>query len=553
MAGILSNLFANSSTTLRTPAQWLVDYLGGGDSGVGIAVNTKTAMHVAVYFACIRNISEDIGKLPYILYRQLEPRGKERARDLPLYAILRYHPNEMMSAASFQETMTHWALAWGNGFAEIIGDYPDYSLWPLHPCYVEMKVKTRDSYWYEVRTDEKPTPRAIMPERMFHLHGLGDGLLGYSVAMLAKKTLGIGLASQESTARMFKNGWSIPGILKHPKVLRDIARDNLRKSFNEVHAGPENAWKPMILEEGMEWQQTGSPAKDAQWLELQQFGIEEICRWFRMPLNKVQHFIRAQGWSTLDAQNTDYVTDTLMPWLVRWEQETRRKLIPTDSDLFAEHMLNGLLRGDMAARSAFYRERFNIGTLSPNDIREFENENPIEDGDRYFIPANLVPLSNPVMPQSSASADSDDAEDAIETHKRVFVPVFAEAINRVVRKEASASARLQKKHASDAAWSELSDELFADFVEACSPMAVSLADAILLFDGRQPLQECHRFAVDAINEVARHYQSEMRNRRNDAEMVNKEPPRWACIATDAVADAVMEYCDENSPDKLLGD
>lgn len=547
-------MFASSSTLSR-PAQWLIDAFGGDDSGAGITVNTKTAMQVAVYFACIRNISEDIGKLPYILYRQLDPRGKERAKESPLYSTLRYNPNGMMSAAAYQETVTHWALAWGNGFAEILGEFPDYTLWPIHPSCVTLRVKSRDNYWYEVADESTSKTRAIMPERMFHLHGLGDGLLGYSVAMLAKKTLGIGLASQESTARMFKNGWSIPGVLKHPKILRDTARDNLRKSFNETHAGPENSWKPMILEEGMDWQQTGSPAKDAQWLELQQFGIEEICRWFRMPLNKVQHFIRAQGWSTLDAQNTDYVTDTLMPWMVRWEQETRRKLLPTESDLFAEHLVNGLLRGDMAARSAFYRERFHIGTLSPNDIREYENENPIDDGDRYFIPANLVPLETPVTPQSAGDGQSgdgeedepDDTEERLENHKRVFTAVFAEAISRVVRKEFNASTRLQKKRAGEDAWSELSNEIHGDFLDSCEPMAVAMADAILFDRGMSSSDRCHEKALLSVVGVADLYAAESSARRANLEgMVSTEPPRWACIATDAVADSVLEYCDEDS-------
>jgi hypothetical protein len=55
-----------------------------------------------------------------------------------------------------------------------------------------------------------------------------------------------------------------------------------------------------------------------------------------------------------------------------------------------------MLRGDSAARSAYYGSLAALGSLSPNDIRRLEDMPPIPSAgaDQYYLPANnLSPLS----------------------------------------------------------------------------------------------------------------------------------------------------------------
>jgi hypothetical protein len=122
-------------------------------------------------------------------------------------------------------------------------------------------------------------------------------------------------------------------------------------------------------------------------------GVVHNCRWFRMPPHKIQDLSEAT-YSNIEFQNIEYVTDTLQSWLARWEQELKRKIFGIDSPYYAKHLVQGLLRGDHAARASFYTAMFKIGVLSPNDIRETEDLNSIgPDGDEYFVEANnLVPI-----------------------------------------------------------------------------------------------------------------------------------------------------------------
>jgi hypothetical protein len=228
--------------------------------------------------------------------------------------------------------------------------------------------------------------------------------------------------------------------LQVPGAMSEPAFKHLRESFAERHGGAANQHRPIILEEGTTWQSTSSVPRDSQMLEVIQHGIEDVCRLFRMPPHKIQHLLRAT-FTNIESQALEYVIDCLLGWCVRWEQEVNRKLVmPREKRrVYAKHNVNMLLRGDSATRSTFYREGFNIGWLSPNDIREYEDLNPIEGGDTYFVNAAQVPLEmaatgdhlaqNQPQPQpqqdNSGDASQSDATQADKAaardHKRELV------------------------------------------------------------------------------------------------------------------------------------
>lgn len=364
-------------------------------------------LRISAYFACIRNISEDIAKLPLITYRRL-PRGKERAVDHPLYNLLRRQPHPSIGSMAFRETTTRFALGLGNGFAQILRKVngEPYALQPINPSAVEIKPGIDGHVEYLVRQPNNDL--TISDSDMIHLHGLSaDGICGISIAGLARENLEFAGSAQSFGRNLFASGGRPGGILKHPAKLSKEAKESLGKSWEAAYGG-KNTGKTAILDHGIEYQAIAISPVDAQFLETRQFSCEEIARWFRMPLHKIQYLVRAQGWSTLDAQNTDYLTDCLMPWLVRWEDELNRKLFPDSDEYFVEHLVNGMLRGDLATRSAYYVSQFSIGHLSINEIRELENENIVDDEmcDKHFIPMNMTPAEfiKSVSAEPSAAA-----------------------------------------------------------------------------------------------------------------------------------------------------
>ena len=346
-------------------------------------------MRISAYFACIRNISEDIAKLPLITYKRLG-RGKERAPDHIYSRLLKTQPYPSVGSMAFRETITRFALGWGNGFAKICrrANGKAHALQIMHPLYV--KIKKADNGHVDYIYNHAGKEEIISDTDMIHIHGLSfDGVNGISIAAQARNTLEFANSTQEYGNNLYTRGGRPGGILVHPGKLAEPAKEKLKDTWNDAYSG-KNSGKTAVLDGGMEYKPFTISPIDAQYLETRQFSVEEIARWFRMPLHKIQYLVRAQGWSTLDAMNTDYLTDTLLPWLTRWEEEINRKLFCDDKEYFAEHLVNALLRGDQTARTNFYSSQFAIGALSINEIRSFENMNPIAnaDGDKHYVPLN---------------------------------------------------------------------------------------------------------------------------------------------------------------------
>jgi HK97 family phage portal protein len=144
----------------------------------GETVNNNTALQLGTVFACIRNISEDVAKIPFKVYRPLKPRGKEPAPTHRLYRMLHDSPNSEMTSLVFRQTLTAHCLGWGNGYAEIQRDARGaaVALWPLRPDKVMPLRNDADNLiWYEVTADEG-TKYYIRWDNMFHVPGMGfDG------------------------------------------------------------------------------------------------------------------------------------------------------------------------------------------------------------------------------------------------------------------------------------------------------------------------------------------------------------------------------------------
>lgn len=485
---ILNRLLATTESTSTTsnPRQWFIDWVNGGRrSSAGVAVSPVSALALSAYYGCIRNISEDVGKLPLKVFEQLKPRGKKPLPKHALYGILHDAPNDEQTKMEFFELVVSWALGWGNGIAEIVrtGDGNRLQLHPIHPSRMEILRNKQGQKVYRIRNDDGG--QVTLPQnRVFDVHGLGDGLKGYSVARMGSESIGRALATQEYSAKFFGQGTMSAGIFTTPGKLSEDGMTHLRKTWPK---GLPSAHEPMFLEQGMDWKPLlGIPAKEAQMIETMQFTVVDIARWFRMPPHKIASLERAT-FSNIEQQSIEYVVDTLQPWLVRIEQEIKRKLIsPNEPEIFAEHVVAGLMRGDAGARSTYYNTMFNIGSLSQNDIRDLETMNGIgPEGDRYFVPMNLssgdedeettVREEEPsVAPEPPAGSPrgvlptEQVVQGMAKTHASIantHRPVFLAVAERLVRKEANAVLRAHKRHQTPDGFGAWAEKFYAEHAE----------------------------------------------------------------------------------------
>jgi HK97 family phage portal protein len=379
----------------RVDDDWLVTSVGGQATKAGRNVSQATALNYSAVFACIRVISETLASLPLITYRRLEPRGKERAASHPLFRVLHDQANSEMTSMIFRETITAHAVSWGNGYAEIERDRAGrvIGLWPLLP---DRTWPVRRNKVLSYRTIIGSGEVGLRADQVLHVPGLGwDGLAGYSPITLFREAIGLGLAAEELGGRFFGDGMKPGGVLEYPgKFENDEARTEFRRVFNEAYKGLSNAQRLLILEDGLKWKSTSIPPNDAQFLETRKFQIREIARIFRVPPHLIADLDNAT-FTNIEHQGLEFIIYTLRPWLVRWEQAIKSRLITArEPNIFAEYLVDGLARGDLSARYTAYNTARMGGWLSSNDIRELENMNPIEQegGDLYLAPLNMTPL-----------------------------------------------------------------------------------------------------------------------------------------------------------------
>ena len=360
----------------------------------GVNVTPESALQITAVFSAIRVLSESVAMLPLILYRRLEPRGKARATEHALYSLLHDAPNPEMTAFDFRDTLMGHLCGWGNAYAEI-----EYNrggkitaLWPLRPDRMRVeRKKGKLIYSYDL-PDKFGTTVDLDMERVFHVRGLGsNGIVGYSPIYLARQALGLTQALEDHGGRFFGNGARPGTVLETPSKLSDQAYARLKSDWEKRHGGLTNAFRTAILEEGLKLHEFGIPNDDAQFLETRKFQVTEVARLYRVPPHKIMDLSQAT-FSNIEHQGIEFVSDSLMPWLVRWEQHTGRSLLTEQErrELFAQFLVDGLLRGDTASRYQAYATARQWGWYSANDVREKENENPVEGGDVYLVPMNMV-------------------------------------------------------------------------------------------------------------------------------------------------------------------
>lgn len=409
MKSVLASILTGpSNSSSRNPDEWMWETFGGRKTSSGERISEKDALRLSAVWACVNVISQTTSSLPLNLYRSRKTGGKDPLTSHPLQRLLHDAPNPDMTAMQFRETLQAHTLTWGNGYAEIVrnGSGRPVELWPIDPSIISAKRTDAGALYYQIQNSQKQ----INPINILHIPGMSyDGVVGYSIIRMAREGLGLTSASEKFGAALFGNGAIASGVMSIPGELGQEAYDRLKKSLNEEHVGAGEAHKPLLLEGGLQFTQTSIPPDDAQFLETRKFQTEEIARWFNVPLYKIKNLDKAT-FSNIEQQAIEFVVDTIRPWLVRWEQEIKRKLImPNERGVFAEHKVDALLRGDTKARYEAYNTGRTAGFLSVNDIRGFENMNPVEGGDIYLTPLNMTDAAT----VGNGDTDPDEGDDSV--------------------------------------------------------------------------------------------------------------------------------------------
>lgn len=452
--GMLSQLMSAEQAHGRGPLDWLLGAISGKKVTSGVRVNATTAMNYSACWAAKRLITETIATLPRVMYKQTGSK-KSPATGHPTYKMFRSEPNIRQGGVNHHAQQFGYLVDWGNCFAEKVVDPIGRSVqtYPIHPSRVPKEGVTINpddgTLTYKILNDKLP-PTYLHQSEMFHVPGIhcDDDLWGKGVIAHAAESIGMGIATEQYGASHFGNGGGPSIVLTHPKALGETGAENLRRSWQKRHSGPDKANGLLVLEEDTKVSHLSFPPEANQFLQTRQFNITEIARWYNVPPHLLRELSKS-SFNNIESESLHFILISIMPWLIRYEDECNRQLLIEEdkNTYFFKFLLQGMLRGDQTARAAFYKAMFEMGVYSINDILELEDRNPIGPmGDLRFVPMNFSTLENafsppqlpatPVTP-AQGNTDTEDSDPADDSGAKAMQNLFQDLTRLAMQQQAA--------------------------------------------------------------------------------------------------------------------
>lgn len=344
-------------------------------------VNEETALKFTAVFAAMRLRAEIIASLPKIV--QKKEGGKFiDAADHPVYRLLKSAPNRYMNIFSFWEFVNYNLDGWGNAYVIIKrakGGVPS-ALIPVRSSCVTVKF-TGESKFYRI-SGTKYFDGTYDDFDMLHFYALSkDGITGLNPIIYNADAIGTGIETTKFGKEFFGKKGNLKGVMETDQSLSEQQYKNLQLQTSQNHGTP-------ILEGGVKYKQLTMTPEAAQMLQTKTFSIQDIARIFNVPPHLLGDLSRST-FSNIEHQDIQFVKYALRATIKRYENELERKLFFDDEgNLEVKFNLEGLLRGDTAARSAYYSKAILNGWMSRNEIREIEGMNKIDGLDDFLYPGN---------------------------------------------------------------------------------------------------------------------------------------------------------------------
>jgi hypothetical protein len=125
--------------------------------------------------------------------------------------------------------------------------------------------------------------------------------------------------------------------------------------------------------------------------------------------------------------------DTLAPICELIQQTLMAQLVDTEpawDGNFVEADLDAVLKGNIEQRSQSYQRFLQSGVYTPNELRKFENEKPINDpaADAIYLPVNMEPVSPEMRKLVEKEAEQQAEENQLRFEQQQELAV-AGAVN----------------------------------------------------------------------------------------------------------------------------
>lgn len=400
----------------------------GYQSKTGEIITSDNALYISTVFSCVNLLASIIASLPINVYLTEKDGDIIIDKKNPLYRLMRFKPNAWQTAYEYWTYNIECILLRGGfiSYKNMVGNRVA-SLIPLNPDTIVREqgldgtiyISGTSNWGYNKTIQFNKTPQSNF---FWCNYRTLDTVNPCSIIKYAADSIGLAKTASDHGSRVFANDATPPIVVSVPNPLDEKGLMNLAKMWKAGSSG-DNYGMPRFLDRGADIKRLSMSNEDAQYLQTRRFTKEEIAGMFRVPLHLIGDTASSKGWSTLDQLGQEFLTFTLAPYLANIEQSINRAFIPENEwgSTFANFETHMLTRANAVSRTAYNKEMYYIGALSPNEIRLSEGLNKREGGDEYVRAVNLA-------------VSSDKPADGVETGKSNPEPLTIQEPNKETKK-----------------------------------------------------------------------------------------------------------------------
>lgn len=370
---------------------------------------TSLALTLSAVYRCVEVITNGVASLPVKLYK-VDGDGYKHELNSKLSYILSKKPSDKINAFNFYKLIVKDILMSGNAYALILRDNGEVRGLQYIPAGLVSPIDRIDHIEYMVTGLTKP----VMQKDILHFMNYTDnGVYGISVLTYARRTLGIADGGEKSAENFYKSGSCTSGFLKFDGPSSGKQREEILSAWNQATGGPNSGPNGIaVLPCNVNYQQLSVDPADAQLLESREFSVIEICRFFGVSPWHCFDLTHA-SYNNSEMSELEFLNDTLRPLLTKIELELETKLFPGDTSYDVKFDVNELLRTDKKSQAEYLTKMFNLGVLSPNEIRKELDMEPVDGGDIHVAQVNLTSIKN--LTTINATADNRQKEGGLNT------------------------------------------------------------------------------------------------------------------------------------------
>lgn len=392
--------------------EWLklADFLGIDKS------MDKDARSEATYFACLKILSEAVGKLPLKLLRKTKKDGVVEATKHPLYNIVRNRPNRFMTSTTFWSTNEYYRDHFGNAVSMIVGYGANMQLIPLD--YSKLDIWYDDGkllseipdVWYLYKTGEKYYKLSSEQVLHFKTSITENGIEGLSVREMLKSTIEGNQKAQKMQNALYDTGFTAKAVVQYTGSLND---ENVKKFLQNIEnyaKGNVDAGKGLVpIPLGSTLTPLNTKLADNEFLELKKYSALQIAAAFGIKPVQINDYSKS-SYASSENQNLAFLVDTLLFILKQYEEELNYKLL---SDLeikqgyFFKFNTGMLLRADMKTQIESITKAISNGLYTPNEGRAYLDLEAKDGGDSLIVNGSMIRVEQ-VGSQYGANKDSSN-------------------------------------------------------------------------------------------------------------------------------------------------